>query len=365
MHDNFADWYRIISIDPQQINLDARWRSIETYSRKLTKYTALDVVRRMFGEEPKATDFDQKFRNAFKKTDTAFPMRDNALEMSVLAAATAANLLDADDKNLSDAAALAIVCADFQGLRGKIPLYEIVELAQTYLNRRSNDIRSQWSRREIPMLTAKAPVLTGDATPVLTIAEVAKMVQPALEKLNALPNELVSPFNDALVALEKQLFLQQEESDMLWWLFASHSRDLRKSIAHLGLAPASVIAGKELADLTTVLPGPVAAAAFLDKMLVTAQRSDDSEDITVREAVSAEVLRDWKTQLTKSGRLDSLDDFCSLNFVLRQSTETENTDEWATKCAKHTHIQVDDKMPPSALALQMYRERLLMKAMQS
>ena len=365
MHENFADWYRLVSIDPQQINLDARWRSIETYSKKLPKAAALDVVRRMFNEEPKATDFDQKFRNAFKKTDASFPMRDNAFEMSVLAAATVANIFDADDKSLSDAAALAIVCADFQRLREEIPLYEIVELAQSYLNRRSNDLRSQSSYREIPMLTAKTPVLSGDTTPALTKAEVAKMVQPALEKLNGLPNELVSPVNAALAALGRQLFLQQEESNMLWWLFTAHSRDLRRSIAHLELAPASILLGKELADLTTVLPGPVASEAFLSKMLETAQRRDGSENISVREAVSAEVLRDWKTQLVKSAGLDSLDDFCSLNFVLRQSAEIENADEWATKCAKHTHIQVDDKMPPSALALQMYRERLLMKAMQS
>lgn len=365
MNENFADWYRIISIDPEQIKLDARWRAIEAYSKKLSKTSALDVVRLMFGGEPQSTDFDEKFRGAFKKNDSAFPMRENSLEMTILAAATAANLLNADDKNLSDAVALAIVCADFQGMREKISLHEIVESAQIYLNRRSNDLRSQFGYQKISTLSAKTPTLTADATPISTKAEVAKMLQPELEKLNSLPNQLVSPINDAFAALAEQLFLQQEETNMLWWLFAAYSRDLRTSVRRLDLAPACVVAGKELADLTTVLPGPTAAEAFLDKMLEAAQRNNDYENVSVREAVSADALREWKRQLAKSDKADSLNDFCSLNFALRQSADADSADEWATKFVKRSRIKVDDKIPPSTLALQMYRERLLMKAMQA
>jgi len=54
---------------------------------------------------------------------------------------------------------------------------------------------------------------------------------------------------------------------MLWWLVSEYSRDRNQSWKKVGLSATSIIAGKELADLTRIIPGPVAAAAFLDRIV--------------------------------------------------------------------------------------------------
>ena len=49
-------------------------------------------------------------------------------------------------------------------------------------------------------------------------------------------------------------------------LFSEHSRDAQRPWATLPPAALPIMAGKELGDLTQVIPGPVAARAFLDRV---------------------------------------------------------------------------------------------------
>jgi len=364
MHENFADWYRVASVDPQQVPLDLRWKGVEDFAEDVEKSTSLDVVRLLFGKPTKSSDFDSTFRSAFKKVDDSFAMRANELEMEVLAGATIVHLLGSKNRGLADAVALAIVCADFQGLREKPTLGEIIELAQKHLHERSDGLRSQLTTPSIKPLTVKSSDLVDNNTAQSTGALTWSVIQPVIEKLGKLPDKLVTPINKALEKLSLQMLLQQEESNMLWWLFSEHSRDIKTSMLQVGHPAASLVAGKELADLTLVLPGPVAAEAFLDRMLQVVAKNRKHKETTIQEALAARPIKEWKKQAIEEVNLDALDDLCTVHFAMRQSADAMSNNEWAPAFEKRAGVQSDAGLSPVLLAMQVYRERLLIKAME-
>src|SRR5262249_50698182 len=96
-----------------------------------------------------------------------------------------------------------------------------------------------------------------------------------------------------IAKLERELAIVGEEANMLWWLVSEFSRDQKESWKGVGLSATSIIAGKELADLTRVIPGPVAAAAFLDRIVRFSDSSKSARPISLKEAVES-TARSWR-----------------------------------------------------------------------
>lgn len=65
--------------------------------------------------------------------------------------------------------------------------------------------------------------------------------------------------------LERALAVTAEETNILWWIFGGRSRDTNNAFGEIGDEVIPFVAAKELADLTTLLPGPVAVGAFADR----------------------------------------------------------------------------------------------------
>ena len=81
-------------------------------------------------------------------------------------------------------------------------------------------------------------------------------------------NAIGKPYERLALEFRKvqvELPIVAEETNMLWWLFSEHSRDGLKKWSELSVPAVSIMAGKELCDLTRVLPGPAAAMALFSK----------------------------------------------------------------------------------------------------
>src|SRR5258708_36958620 len=72
---------------------------------------------------------------------------------------------------------------------------------------------------------------------------------------------------------------------MLWWLISETSRDVNQRWSKLPLGMACVLAGKELAALTRLVPGRIAARAFLDRA-VRSGRDKMADSISVADVVN-------------------------------------------------------------------------------
>jgi len=356
MHTNFADWYRMLSIELSQVPLELRWQGVEGAAEKISKSNALDLVRLFFKLDLVDDSFESEFRGFFRAEDAAFPMRDNELELQVLAAAVITEVLNESDDDVGDLVALATSCVDFQGLRPKIVLSEIIEEALIHLHVRSDQMRRLLKPIAITAV-GKSVTMPEAAKTQPTDSVTWSAIQPLVEKLDVTPNRLVKPLNEAFESLVDAINLQQEESNMLWWLFSGHSRDLKMKMSDLGKG-ACIVAGKELADLTFIIPGPLAAEAFLDKVLAS---SDKNKKVTLRDVLSVKAIKEWKSKSTKQLSLDDCSDICMLHSAIKQSAQSENDNEWTPTFAKRSGFSAEDSVEATLIATQAYRERLLLQ----
>ena len=120
MHKDFADWYRLVDLQPKGETIEKRWQAIEQFCESVNAAQALELIRLFYGRSAKDHGFLGTFRSPFKTVDGTFPMRDNAAELQVLAGATTVQILEDDRYELADVVALGIVCTDYRG--GAAPL---------------------------------------------------------------------------------------------------------------------------------------------------------------------------------------------------------------------------------------------------
>ena len=126
----------------------------------------------------------------------------------------------------------------------------------------------------------------------------------------------------------------------------------------MGLLATPVIAGKELADLTRVIPGPVAAAAFLDRIVRLSDSAKTSKAIKVKDAID-KTPREWREQYQfKTG---GFEDLAPVSNAIKLSLTVSDGDDWSAAFEKSTAFEASSKLLPNALAYQIFLERLLVR----
>ena len=160
--------------------------------------------------------------------------------------------------------------------------------------------------------------------------------------------------------MQAELGIVAEETNILWWLFSEHSRDELKRWADYSVPAAALMAGKELADLTRVLPGPPAASAFLDRVIRCANRKPPAS-ISVVDAINGVAL-DWRQKYTETSIPPELEDIMPISFGIKASTATPENDTWLPGFLRTTGLRQESKLAPELLSLQVFLERLLRRA---
>jgi len=84
--------------------------------------------------------------------------------------------------------------------------------------------------------------------------------------------------------LERVLAVTAEETNILWWIFGGRSRDTHEAFGEVADEVIPFVAAKELADLTTLLPGHVAICAFADRVNQTG-RAKVPQSVAVSAAI--------------------------------------------------------------------------------
>lgn len=363
MHKYFADWYRIAHLKPEGDLLGNRWKSIKNFGKSIDPLKAMDLVRLYIEKPLRNNDFLDEFRGFFKKTDPTFPMRGNELELRVLAGSTLVWCLNNCTKKLAYAVAFAELCAECKGLRPPPIIPEIIELAEKHLHERSAELRTSIVAKNI-----KAPGLKIDEQ-LQTLEEacqsgaVPSLGPPLKEILESLSDNIRNFGQNAAVCLNSLVGLlnfQQEETNILWWLFGGCSRDSNTKMSDLELATACLVAGKELSDLVIALPGPLSAKAFLDKIL-NSVGDGQKDSVNIKEAVNtADSL--WKKHWLENKKIEDLKDLCPVHFAVEKSLEVDGAEEWLPLFEKSIGFAATKDMTPLNLSLQVYQESLLIRA---
>jgi hypothetical protein len=357
VHQDFADWLRVVSIEPQADELQKWWQAVEAFSKASSAGDLAELARLFYGLPLRDARFLGRFRAAFKATDDAFRMKDNDAEIRVLAGATLVNHFRDDQDEWGPAAALALVCANCQGLRAA-PVGEIVTLAEEKLAGDSASLRGAMRETPIPALdlSEELRALKG----AFSHNTVTNLTEPLMNVIQAVC-EAVGRLNAWAVEAEKQQALRAEESQVLWWLFGGHSRDPVSAFSELKPPSACIVGARDLADLTSRIPGPFAAESFLASVIKLAHAKLDGK-ASIADAIGA-CPTDYLTRFLSGLDVASLGDLCPVHQAARTYLDSEGKKGWLTIFSNAVGFKASEKIVPLDLAVQTYRERLVFRVL--
>jgi hypothetical protein len=365
MHEHFANWYRLATVEPKAEILEKRWQGIEKFAATKTPAKVLELVRLFYQLPQQDDEIIAQYKTAFKNEDAAFLTKDNDLELQVLAASSLMHLLIPNRPSTeADVCALAIMTCLCQGLRKEIILPDVITYAHQYISSESIRVREY---SDLTQQTVKPKELDKSFAALKTAIDGALIpslkdpLTSIIEHLQKTQNEFINTTQNNLKELEKALSVQSEESNVQWWLFGEFSRDLKIPFKDLKLPGACLIIAKELADLTLFLPTAHAAEAFLHKALFLVSAGEVLEKTNIANTINS-VRGDWKNQIIQESDFQSLKDLCPLHFALRKSGETSKPSDWIASFEKTSNLKSKENLSPVSLALQFYYERMLLRA---
>ncbi len=359
MNKDFAEWYRAVDIEPNHERLQNRWLGIESYCSRVIGCTEILNLVRLFLNLTISDDFKDNLIKAFFESDNAFPQKDNDNELSVLAGAILVHISDKNISKLKNFALLAIAAASF---KRKAVVPSILTLLKSYLNDSMFNIRDVKSIDPVSIIT---PPVKGLKDSLKAIEETKTWTPP--DELAKQFSSYLTSINKSIIQInseiDKSLYLQRiyrEDSQILWWLSGGFSTDIHKPISELNNAESCIVAGKELADIVEILPGPYSAKAVLNKTF--SNLPEDSKEITFSKAVN-KTNKEWRQQILKKYEIEKTKDITPILAAIYESLRVEKAGEWLAAHKQLTGISAKDtKLSIDELAYQVYTECLLLKA---
>lgn len=377
MHEFFPGWYLLADPSPTHDGLEKRWQGVEAFAEALSKSpnTTTAGVARLCLESPGDVEWDwpgvQTMRSAFQTADAAFPMRNNDMELRVLAGASLFRLMDHYDPDAASTAALAVSCAHCRGQGSTLLNRDLLSHARRTLNQASSQVRLPWPSTAVKVAPAHGKLAEGlkeiqavgksGAAPDATFAtEVAAHFERVHKAIGQLTSN-ISAANEKMLGNQDIL---QEETNILWWLFGERSRDLDKPMSDVGARAVCLIAAKELADLTRFVPGHFAARSFLSRSLDRAKGKAKAPTAFALAEVVAEATPEWRRKWMQKADLPSKGPLLPVLSAVAASLEAEG-EAWQGVWKTSTRLKQDISLPPLDLAEQVFEECLLLRSIKS
>lgn len=315
MHSDFSEWFRAAGMEPHADELQKRWVGVDAF--EVDSEEVVSLVEIFFGFFGGQDTFLAGFRKVFQDADASFRMRDNDRELSVLAGAVLVTVMEEGSLELGDLTALALVACAAQNLRAAPCVPDIPERAAKHLARRT--------------------VSRGKLDPD--------------EESTADENQL------QVNQLQRNLDVIGEETNLLWWVFGESSRDTNERWSEYAVPRATLMAGKELANLTRIAPGPASASALLDRVIKYSKAKPPAQ-IAVKDAIAGVPL-DWRQKYLKDHYQDALAKLCPVSHGIKLSVDLAKGNAWVPALATSTKVQREAKIAPHLLGYQVYIECLL------
>jgi GTPase-associated system helical domain len=173
----------------------------------------------------------------------------------------------------------------------------------------------------------------------------------------------LSAFTESVVSelaeLRIQSELRKEETDVLSWVTAAVSRDAGVTFADLKAPAASLMAGKELADLVRQ-PGILAARSLLQGIIPPLKGKAADRVVTLLAAVNA-TERTWREAVAQASAVEAIADLCPVLGAIKASLTTDEAEGWVGAYKKSYGIDPNAPVQPIELSFQIHRECLLTK----
>jgi hypothetical protein len=360
MERNFGEWYRSVDVSPSAEKLKLRADVVDALSKNLKPEHSVDLVKIFFSLTPKSAEYKDGFVDAFFKPDPTFRLQKNDEEVRVLAGSLIATFLSESPNTLAGARlALLVTCTYAKGLGPAPAIPEVVSRCDRFLVEYSRLIRSTAGLKNL-----KAAVLPpkSDLDSLKTALAAANQLGTAADILNRVLEGALGAFRqDAAVlrSVHSAFSSQQDEIDLLWWLFGEHSNDLDKPWHSVGFPEACLVMGKEAADHVSLLPGPLSVRGILRKSLGAIQK-DLGAKLSVSELVT-KADKSWRSSWVSGREVGALGDLLPIRSAVQASVSLESGD-WLKghqRAAKDWRLK--EAISCVDLMTQVYQESLVVK----
>lgn len=355
---NFADRYRAAGLTPGPEILGLRQEPFEKLRKAIDTKTAVGLSRIYFGLAlPNGTDW---FRDPFHDADPSFSMLDNQRETAVLAA----GLLEASFSDGKILSAIAPLAAAASGLRKPAASPELLaELDRGLACQAISSRQREHGDATAIKLPAKSKLpsdfsdtLTNDWKKIgLSIKQVSDESFEASKNIANQVASVVKPMHADIADL-------REEVAMLWWHLGGWSRILETPFAEMSAATAAVMSGLDMADMSRTYEGPVAAPAILHRTIAVGRKGKLGK-VTIQEAVDG-LETEALDKLDFGTALSSVPDICPVLTAFAKARETGKGAAWHPAYKKASGLDADAEFKAIDLAIQAFRERMMLIALE-
>lgn len=350
---DFANWYAESFMD-DGAKRDLRWKGVVAVATKADYLTAEVLARLAFQTPvPAAGRKNEMLSETYKKVvstisggDATFNPAQSARELQILAAAVLFRLV-----GNFPAAALIVATTSFGGNRKPELPMDLSGKAEKALVELSGRKHARAKIDELKLATsdvnfAIAPGALQSMEPAQWKAQFDGLRDATTETIN----HVIDEQNRVVSLLHRQISLDEEELQMLWWLLGGYSKHLEKPFPEIGAAIKPLVLAYELGEMTVVSPGPVSIRAMLTRAGI------GGEQLKIADVVNAADL-DWATTVSNSKRVSPVT--TPLHFALEQRAELGSTEAWQAGWSGLTGLSADAAMPEIKLSELFYREHLI------
>jgi hypothetical protein len=205
-------------------------------------------------------------RNHFKAEDDLFEMSGNDRELEILCGAALATVLDGAGDAAAEAALATTVAFFAEARSADFPL-DLVAAAEVAIARISDE------RRVRPNVSRVANIgrvgLDQETLEKLKPGPNADNVPEAFNviarSVNAVMSDMVGKVNAAIGEVDDFIAIQDEELQLLWWLFGGRSKTLDRPFADVPADAQPIVLAAEVADATQFMPGPASVKPILSR----------------------------------------------------------------------------------------------------
>ena len=369
MHEVFADWYAKADREPTAERLHSRSDGVEEFNKTATLGTCLDLLRFLSQPEHKSTSLEA-LRHTLKTKDTTFLLRDNDVELRVLATISLILAIE-NSTQLSVAASLAVQAVSVQGTKELGPLgADLIETALRYLTTQGHRLRTQpavtkYPKWKVPTHNVAEFAFPSDGQDDDWWEQNAQALSTHIGTLQTAMKRLAAPFaaiaktQESLVEASRFTTVLGEECSMLWWLFGQHSRDLETPFTSLPPDSLSLFFGKDLADLTCLIPGSQSIPAVMHKAFIQAG-VDAVEEIELNTLVDRAPWN-WRSSWVKEPDIGELQGIGQCLPAIAASVEVGEGGDWQELVNRRDGVDPGARLARLDWARLCYCECLLLR----
>ncbi len=354
MRDEFPRWYRQVDISENRPRLDARWKGVSSLVRAADRKTIETMVAVLLKAKsrPDATALAMQ-REHFKLTDDLFEMSGNDRELEILCGTALATVLNGTTEVAARAALMTSV-GFFAGARKADFPFDFAAAAEATIATISEQRRN---RPAVPQLDRIARMGV-DAESIeklkqgITHEHVVGAINAVAGQVAAVASDMTAKVNATIKAIECFLAIQDEELQMLWWLFGGRSKILDRPFAEVPADAQPLVLASEVADFTQFIPGPNSVKPILSRAGLKERKKAGASIAAAINACDDDFLQELVEGVEPAPVVRPL------HFAIHRKLEAGDDTSWIANWSAVTGIDAELTLPGIELGNLFYRERL-------